>query len=208
MKIICYGDSNTYGYDPRVGTLGRQAKNDRWTGILDNMPDFEIINEGMNGRMIPDCAAAYNSLGSIIRSNMSAYTLLIMLGTNDMFMLRGATAAMLGERMRAMFENVPELRSVRDCAGHRIVLISPPVPSSRVLFYEMIGVPATQTADEVAKIMEELPGVYAQVASERQVDFIDAGKWNIELLFDGLHFSEEGHREFARQMERKLKWFM
>ena len=208
MKIICYGDSNTYGYDPRVGTPGRQAKNDRWTGILDNMPDFEIINEGMNGRMIPDCAAAYNSLGSIIRSNMSADTLLIMLGTNDMFMLRGATAAMLGERMRAMFENVPELRSFRDCAGKRICLISPPVPSSRVLFYEMIGVPATQTADEVAKIMEELPGVYAQVASERQVDFIDAGKWNIELLFDGLHFSEEGHREFARHMVRKLKWFM
>ena len=72
----------------------------------------------------------------------------------------------------------------------------------------MIGVPASQTADEVAKIMEELPGVYAQVASDWQVGFIDAGKWNIELLFDGLHFSEEGHREFARQMERKLKWFM
>lgn len=205
MKIICYGDSNTYGYDPRVGSPGRQTKNDRWTGILDNMPEYEIINEGMNGRMIPDCAAAYNSLGSIIRSNMSADTLLIMIGTNDMFMLRGATAAMLGERMRAMFENVPELSSFRDCAGKRICLISPPVPSSRVLFYEMIGVPASQTAGEAAKIMEELPGVYAQVASDWQVDFIDAGKWNIELLFDGLHFSEKGHREFARQMEEKLK---
>ena len=187
MKIICYGDSNTYGFDPRIGTPGRQAKNDRWTGILDNMPEYEIINEGMNGRTIPDCDAAYNSLGSIIR------------------MLRGATAAVLGGRMRAMFENVPELRSFRDCTGKRICLISPPAPSRRVLFYEMIGVPASQTADEVAGIMEELPGVYAQVASDWQVDFIDAGKWNIELLFDGLHFSEKGHREFARQMEEKLK---
>jgi lysophospholipase L1-like esterase len=205
MKIICYGDSNTYGFDPRIGTPGRQAKKDRWTGILDNMPEYEIINEGMNGRTIPDCDAAYNSLGSIIRHNMSADILLIMLGTNDMFMLRGATAAVLGERMRAMFENVPELRSFRDCTGKRICLISPPAPSRRVLFYEMIGVPASQTADEVAGIMEELPGVYAQVASDWQVDFIDAGKWNIELLFDGLHFSEKGHREFARQMEEKLK---
>ena len=208
MKIICYGDSNTYGFDPREGTPGRQAKNDRWTGILDNMPEFEIINEGMNGRTIPDCDAAYRSLGSMIRNNMSADILLIMLGTNDMFMLRGATAAKLGERMRAMFENVPELSSFRDYAGKRICLISPPAPSRRAIFFEMIGIPVSQTADEAAKIMEELPGVYAQVASDRQVDFIDAGKWNIELLFDGLHFSEEGHREFARQMERKLKWFM
>ena len=84
MKIICYGDSNTYGFDPRIGTPGRQAKKDRWTGILDNMPEYEIINEGMNGRTIPDCDAAYNSLGSIIRHNMSADILLIMLGTNDM----------------------------------------------------------------------------------------------------------------------------
>ena len=68
MKIICYGDSNTYGFDPRIGTPGRHDKNDRWTGILDNMPEYEIINEGMNGRTIPDCDAAYNSLGSIIRT--------------------------------------------------------------------------------------------------------------------------------------------
>ena len=50
MKIICYGDSNTYGFDPRIGTPGRHDKNDRWTGILDNMPEYEIINEGMNGK--------------------------------------------------------------------------------------------------------------------------------------------------------------
>ena len=41
MKIICYGDSNTYGFDPRIGTSGRHDKNDRWTGILDNMPEYE-----------------------------------------------------------------------------------------------------------------------------------------------------------------------
>ena len=49
MKIICYGDSNTYGFDPRLGSPGRLAKNERWTGILDSEPDIEIVNEGMNG---------------------------------------------------------------------------------------------------------------------------------------------------------------
>lgn len=207
MKIICYGDSNTYGYDPRTGTPGRHAKNDRWTGILDDMPDFEVINEGMCGRTIPDNNAAYKALGSIIRNSMSADILLIMLGTNDMFMLRGATAGMLGRRMRAMFENVPELCEFRDCEDKHICLISPPGPSQSVLFYEMVGIPVSQTAWEVSKIMEALPGEYAAVAADWKVDFADAGKWNIDLLFDGLHFSEEGHREFARQVQRVLDSF-
>ena len=30
--IICYGDSNTYGYDPHDQMEGRYPKDVRWTG--------------------------------------------------------------------------------------------------------------------------------------------------------------------------------
>ena len=32
--IICYGDSNTYGYDPCVMSGDRYPEEDHWTGIL------------------------------------------------------------------------------------------------------------------------------------------------------------------------------
>lgn len=32
--LICYGDSNTYGYDPHDTNEGRYPKEVRWTGIL------------------------------------------------------------------------------------------------------------------------------------------------------------------------------
>ena len=35
MNILCFGDSNTHGYNPKDTT--RFEKNIRWTGILQNL---------------------------------------------------------------------------------------------------------------------------------------------------------------------------
>ena len=33
------------------------------------------------------------------------------------------------------------------------------------------------------------------------VSFCDASGWGIPVVFDGVHFSEQGHRRFAEQLE-------
>ena len=50
-KIICYGDSNTYGACGFVG--GRHHADIRWTGILQNSGLYDVVNLGENGREIP-----------------------------------------------------------------------------------------------------------------------------------------------------------
>jgi lysophospholipase L1-like esterase len=49
-RILCYGDSNTWGYDPV--TQERFDKNERWTGQLSQMlgGNYDVIEEGLNGR--------------------------------------------------------------------------------------------------------------------------------------------------------------
>ena len=219
MKIICYGDSNTYGFDPRLGSPGRLAKNERWTGILDSEPDIEIVNEGMNGRCIPSASYEYRSLKKILERHYDADMLIIMLGSNDLFMTREATAEKIANKMRNVFLNVPELfrwktsgtmasgdpaATTSPESGHisqkRILLICPPAPSDQVLFYEMAGIPMSQSAESAARVMKELPEKLAAVASEFDLEFADATRWNIACMFDGLHFSEEGHRTFAKQL--------
>ena len=227
MKIICYGDSNTYGFDPRLGTPGRLAKNERWTGILDSEPDIEIANEGMNGRCIPSASYEYRSLRKILERHYDADMLIIMLGSNDLFMTREATAEKIANKMRNVFLNVPELfrwktsgtmaagnsgTATSEASGlsssgdsmpashRRILLICPPAPSDRVLFYEMAGIPMSQSTESAARVMKELPEKLAAVAAEFGLEFADATKWNIACMFDGLHFSEEGHRTFAKQL--------
>lgn len=51
-KIVCFGDSNTYGYDPRSYLGGRYPESVRWTGLL-KATGWEVWNEGEKGRSIP-----------------------------------------------------------------------------------------------------------------------------------------------------------
>ena len=48
--ILCYGDSNTYGYNPVTG--GRWPEDIRWTGRLQQLlgDEYKVIEEGCNGR--------------------------------------------------------------------------------------------------------------------------------------------------------------
>ena len=58
MKIICFGDSNTWGYDPRSYLGERYPKDVRWTGLLSALPGLEVVNCGVNGRTIPNTPLA------------------------------------------------------------------------------------------------------------------------------------------------------
>ncbi|GMQ61530.1 SGNH/GDSL hydrolase family protein [Vallitalea maricola] len=48
--IVCFGDSNTYGYNPSQNG-NRYPRNIRWTGLISEKlgSDFYIIEEGLNG---------------------------------------------------------------------------------------------------------------------------------------------------------------
>ena len=44
-RILCYGDSNTWGYNAETGD--RFPDNVRWTGVLQNLlgPAFRVLEE-------------------------------------------------------------------------------------------------------------------------------------------------------------------
>ena len=83
-KIICFGDSNTYGYDIRSFLGGRFPKESRWTGILDKSSDFEVINYGENGREIPSSQEELKRFDRILKLEAPFDLLIVMLGTNDL----------------------------------------------------------------------------------------------------------------------------
>ena len=49
-NILCYGDSNTFGYNPK--NCSRYDDNTRWTAILQKNlgKEYKVINEGMPNR--------------------------------------------------------------------------------------------------------------------------------------------------------------
>ena len=59
MKVICFGDSNTYGYDPRSYLGGRYDADSRWVDILAAQTGWTISNIGQNGREIPSSVPTF-----------------------------------------------------------------------------------------------------------------------------------------------------
>ena len=181
MRILCFGDSNTYGYDPRGFFGDRYDAEDRWVDLLAKNTGYEVINAGANGREIPQSPDILRLLSSYAPVD----SFLVMLGTNDL--LQGASAKETATHMEAF------LRLLLPYCN-QIQLIAPP-PMQRGAW-----VPSDELVAESFSLAEE----YSQLAAKQNIPFIDSRYWNIELTFDGVHFTEEGHHTFSRRIQEFL----
>ena len=49
-------------------------------------------------------------------------------------------------------------------------------------------------------------GMSQEALAERlDIRFADAGKWDIPLAYDGVHFTEQGHKNFAAGLLEELR---
>lgn len=177
MRMLCYGDSNTYGYDPRGFFGDRYPAECRWVDILARKLKWEIQNEGQNGREIPSRLFQYQRAGELLTPS-APDIFAVMLGTNDL--LRGYSAEASCSRMEAF------LRHIQPKCGE-ILLISPP-PMKRGEWV---------TEESLIAESVKLAGEYRTLSQKLGISFANAGQWNIPLAFDGVHFTEAGHRAFA-----------
>ena len=182
MQILCFGDSNTYGYDPRGFFGGRYDAEDRWVDILAKQTGHNCIQAGANGRQIPRSPHALPSPTE--RQEVDLF--LIMLGINDL--LQGASAKDAAARMEAFLMILrPQCR--------QLLLVAPP-PMKRGAW-----VPTDELVVESVRLGEE----YGLLAKTLDIPFVDTRDWKIELTFDGVHFTESGHRSFAENLRKELR---
>ena len=167
MKVICLGDSNTYGYDPRSYFGERYEAQCRWVDLLATKTEWLIYNKGMNGREVPH---------NPIPISDDIDLLVIMLGTNDL--LQGRQPNVISDRMNCFLEQIH---------FKNVLLISPP--------WLQLG--AWVSGRELVEASKMLSELYYELAQKRHLMFVDAAEWNVDILFDGVHFSEAGHRAFA-----------
>ena len=177
MKVICFGDSNTYGYDPRSYFGGRYDADSRWVDILAAETGWEIRNMGQNGREIPPVAPDFPTDTDL---------LIVMLGTNDL--LQGRSPEQAAERLERFLAGTTLDRS-------RILLIAPPP----VTLGEWV--PSPQLIDD----SHAFARLCRALAERMGIRFADAGKWDISLTYDGVHFTEQGHKAFAIKLLEELK---
>ena len=62
-------------------------------------------------------------------------------------------------------------------------------------------VPSQQLIDD----SRAFSGLCQALAERLGIRFADAGKWDISLAYDGVHFTEQSHKAFAAGLLEELK---
>ena len=211
MNILCYGDSNTYGYDPSDGM--RYPADVRWTGVLRALaPEHTIIEEGCNGRtasVTPEDETWKDGRGYLmacLNSHKPLDLVILMLGSNDLKNLFHATPESITEGIRWILQTTGDFLQEKQGFRPRALLIAP----------AWIGEGITESpfadrfeADAVIR-SQKLAGLYREVAEELtqkgilECDFMDAAEIVQASELDSLHLMPDAHEALARAISKRI----
>jgi lysophospholipase L1-like esterase len=201
-NILCFGDSNTWGYVP--GTGNRYPRQIRWTGLLQNLlgDSFFIIEEGLNGRttVLDDPTRIAKNGMTYLRPCLDSQApidlVVMMLGTNDCKHRFGLSAFDISEGVAMLVSIILQSGSGNNGKAPQILLISPPLiaaaPSKADLF---------SGAEEKSR---QLAFHVQQVATNTASHFLDAAKHCSVSPIDGIHLDEAGHLALAQAIAGKI----
>ena len=155
MKILCFGDSNTYGYDPRSYFGGQYPAQHRWADLLAEKLNCTAVNAGENGREIPRREGELQRFDLMLSNQKPLDLLIIMLGGNDL--LQGNSVEAVAQRMEVFLTRIPLEKS-------QIVLIGPP----------QMKPGAWITDNRLLEDCVQLNVAYRTVAEKLVIRFVDA----------------------------------
>lgn len=198
-KILCFGDSNTWGHDPKDGS--KLAK--PWPELLaKKLPDCEIIQDGVCGRTTvfdDPTAEGKNGITAFeerIADKREADLAIIMLGTNDTLNYYKCPAKESAEAMR---------RFVREWKAafpeSQVLVVSPIEIREPMLKHPIFRVLYSQTSIEESK---KFAAYYEKMAKEEGVYFLDAAKYAKASDLDGIHMEPAEHEKLAKAVYAKV----
>ncbi|MCD6521135.1 MAG: SGNH/GDSL hydrolase family protein [Anaerolineae bacterium] len=202
-EILCYGDSNTWGYNPH--TMDRYPRDVRWTGVLQRELglDYHVIEEGLNGRTTvwDDPIEGYKNgreyLIPCLETHKPLDVVVILLGTNDLKHRFSLTAFDIAAGAGVLVDVVQKSQAGRENRAPEVLLIAPPPLGKLSDFTQMF-----QGGVEKSK---ELGRFYKAVAEEKGCHFLDAGQILVSSEADGVHFDPEGHKALGQAVAQKVR---
>lgn len=206
ISVVCYGDSNTYGFDPY--TSGRYPYDIRWTTVLEEMlgPGYEVIPEGLNGR-----TTAYDRPGAEWKNGLKGFVatlgthkpldvLVIMLGTNDCNEDLGLSAEDIAAGMEKLVitaeEELPGLQGYMP----QIVIAAPAAINED---YKDSPFAHELSPDSIRK-SKEIGPLYEEIARRHDCLFVNA-TGVAEVSEDCEHLSPKGHEQLAAMLYKMIK---
>ena len=200
--VLCFGDSNTYGYRPDTG--GRYSENIRWTGILKQKlrdKGINVVEEGLVGRTtvfedsIRPGRKGIDYLVPLLESHAPVDELVLMLGTNDCKALYKASAQVIGFGIERL------IRQARTYNPQLKILLVSAIHLGKDVWKDGYDPEFDQESVEVSVRLKE---IYMKIAEEYDCDFLAASDVAVPSPIDEEHLNEEGHKALAKAILEKV----
>ena len=201
--VLCFGDSNTWGYEPLVAR--RYPADVRWTGVLQNSlgDGFRVIEEGLNGRTNVTNEAerpirsGLDVLPVILESHRPLDLVVIMLGTNDLKHDFNLSAEQIADGARQVCRCVIDCEYLLDNPP-QILLISPTHVELMTEEEQGLFIGAIEKSRELAEH-------YQAVAENLGIHFLDASKIVVKTDLDGVHWDADQHYKFGESLSITIR---
>lgn len=205
MRILCMGDSNTWGHNPADG----MRIVNRWPKVLQEMmPEHEIIEEGLNGRTVisPDYQkperCGMSALKMLLMTHQPLDLVILMLGTNEFKREFNGKADYIAGGIREYIKIIRNPYQWEKYPVPDILVISPVHLGDQIA--QMRGPGGNFDADSLLQ-SRLLAGALAKVCDAYGAHFMDAADYAQASGIDGIHMDEENHRKLAAAVCEKIK---
>ena len=212
--IVCYGDSNTWGYMPKrerpqETTLNRFPWGVRWTSLLQEQlgAAYRVVEEGLNGRttMFDDpldiCRNGLEAIDYSMLTNSPVDLVILMLGTNDVKEFFGMPPYVIAKGCGRLIDRIQAGGYGPNGAAPEVLLVAPlKLPDT---------LPGSWLGDEfgpgaIAR-NDQLPAYYEKIAAEKGVHFLNAAASVTADPADSIHMNEAGHAATAELMYEQVR---
>lgn len=204
MNILCFGDSNTHGYNPKNSM--RYERDIRWTGILQKElgENYYVIEEGLNSRTIAMDDPVANGKSSLSYIEPCLYShkpidlIIVMLGTNDTKERFSLNSDVITLCMRRLIITIQNLSFSFNNGKANILLVAPlPLKDELEKNNGTMGIGAVQKSKEIV-------GKYESLSKELGCYFFNPSLYTEVSDIDFMHYSEEAHKIFATKIKEKI----
>lgn len=205
-RIICFGDSNTWGFVP--GSDGeRYPAEVRWPGVLAARlgEAYTVIEEAQNGRTTvwDDPTEEIDKNGSrhlpiVLESHKPVDLVVIMLGTNDLKNHFNQNAHTIAQGAGTLVDRVLSSEAGPGNSAPAVLLISPaPVSDGHCPFGHLF--------DNAPARSRNFAEAYLEIAEEYGIPFLNAGLHASCPEPDCIHIDDTGHRALGEAVATKVR---
>ena len=205
-RIVCYGDSNTWGYCAATGC--RYDDDQRWVSMLQQLlgENYMVVEEGVSGRTTvfdDPLFPALNGLAylpAMAMSHAPMDLLTVMLGTNDCKERFSVNGQNIADGLRRLVNAAKLMDIWRD--QPRILIVAPMVIGEAVYQVPRIGQEMGAGCVEKSR---QLPALMKETARETGSWYLDCNPFVKPGPADWMHFDADSNPAFAQAMARMVK---